>query len=80
MAISNQALIRFPGSGSSVIGNTPFGMYDADSAFQKDAYSAMIWAARRLGYPSVAIEMIDIQFYAAFEEAVNVYNAKVNRV
>lgn len=79
MAISNQALIRWPGSGSTVPGNTPFGMYDNDPLFQKEAYAAMIWAARRLGYPSVAIEMIDIQFYAAFEEAVNVYNAQVNQ-
>lgn len=39
----------------------------------------MIWAARRLGYPSVAIEMTDVNFYAAFEEACNVYNAKVNQ-
>lgn len=78
MAIRDQAVIRFPGSGSAVVGNTAFHMYDNDPAFQLDCYSSMIWAARRLGYPSVAIELIDIQFYAAFEEAVNVYNGKVN--
>jgi len=78
MAVSNQALIRFPGSGSPVPGNTAFHNYDGDVAFQVDCYNAMIWAARRLGYPSVAIEMIDIQFYTAYEEAVNVYNGKVN--
>lgn len=78
MAISNQDLIRFPGSGSAVSGSTPFGIYDTDPVFQREAYSAMLWAAKRLGWPTVAIEMIDIQFYAAFEEAVNVYNAKVN--
>jgi len=78
MAISNQDIIRWPGSGSFVSGSTPFGMYDTDPIFQRDCYSSMVWAARRLGYPSVAIEMIDIQFYAAFEEAVNVYNGKVN--
>jgi hypothetical protein len=78
MAISNQDRIRFPGSGSQVAGNTPFGSYDSDAQFQKDCYNAMIWGARRLGYPSVAIEMVDINFYAAFEEACNVYNAKVN--
>lgn len=78
MAVSNQDRIRFPGSGSLVPGNTPFGQYDLDPVFCKDCYSAMIWAARRLGYPSVAIEMVDINFYAAFEEACNVYNAKVN--
>ena len=79
MAISNQDLIRFPGSGSAVAGRTPFGTYDSDTLFQREAYNAMIWAARRLGYPTVAIEMIDIQFYAAFEEAANVYNAQVNQ-
>lgn len=78
MAISNQDIIRWPGSGSFVSGSTPFGMYDSDQQFQRDCYNSMVWAARRLGYPSVAIEMIDIQFYAAFEEAVNVYNGKVN--
>ncbi len=78
MAIKDQAIIRFPGSGSAVAGNTAFHMYDNDVAFQVDCFNSMIWAARRLGYPSVAIELIDIQFYAAFEEAVNVYNGKVN--
>ena len=78
MAISNQEIIRFPGSGSPVPGNTAFHTYDHDTAFVLDCYNSMIWAARRLGYPSVAIEMKDIQFYAAYEEAVNVYNAKVN--
>lgn len=78
MAVSNQERFRFPGSGSQVAGNTCFGTYDADTLFQADCYASMIWAARRLGYPSVAIEMIDIQFYAAFEEACNVYNAKIN--
>ena len=78
MAVSNQEIFRFPGSGSAVQGNTAFHTYDNDIAFQIDCYNAMIWAARRLGFPTVAIELIDIQFYAAFEEAVNEYNAKVN--
>jgi hypothetical protein len=78
MAISNQDLIRWPGSGSAVYGNTPFAMYDSDPQFQRDCYSSAGWAAKRLGWPTVSIEMIDVQFYAAFEEAVNVYNAKIN--
>ena len=78
MAVNPQSRIRFPGSGSQVSGSTPFGIYDTDPAFQRECYGAMLWAAKRLGWPSVAIEMIDIQFYAAFEEAVNVYNGKVN--
>lgn len=78
MAVSNQELIRFPGSGSPVPGLTAYHTYDNDAAFVADCYASMIWAAHRLGYPSVAIEMKDTQFYMAFEEAVNVYNAKVN--
>ena len=59
-------------------GQTPFGTYDNDPKFVADANSAMLWAARRLGYPVVDIELMPENFYAAFEEAVNVYNGKVN--
>lgn len=76
--VIDQDRIRFPGSGSMVSGSTPFGIYDSDVVFQKDAYSAMVWAAYHLGYPVVDIEMLDVNFYAAYEEAVNVYNGKVN--
>jgi len=78
MAVSDQNRVRFPGSGSSVSGSTAFGAYDSDPMFQADCYASMIWASRRLGYPIVDIEMIDINFYSAFEEATNVYNAKIN--
>lgn len=70
--------IRWPGSGSSVIGRTPFGFYDTDLVFQQEAESAAKWAAFRLGYPIVDIEMIDVNFYACFEEAVNEYGRQVN--
>jgi hypothetical protein len=79
MATIDQDRVRFPGSGSQVQGNTPYGFYDSDPQFLKDAYSGMIWASRRLGYPIVDIEMIDIDFYAAYEEAVNEYGSIVNQ-
>lgn len=78
MATSNQDYIRWPGSGSAVPGNTPFGTYDADPTFVKDCENAAKWAAFRLGYPVTAVELTSANFYAAFEEAVNVYNSKVN--
>lgn len=71
--------VRWPGSGSSVVGRTPFGFYDADIAFQIEAPKAAQYAALRLGYPIVDIEMIDVDFYACFEEAVNEYGAQVNQ-
>jgi hypothetical protein len=53
-----------------VKGNTPFGKYDDEKAFLTDCNASMLWAARKLGYPIVDIELEDIQFYACFEEAV----------
>lgn len=75
----DQDRVRWPGSGSSVVGRTPFGLYESDPVFQADAQSAAIWAAYRLGYPVIDIEMLDVNFYAAFEEAVNEYSAQVNQ-
>lgn len=78
MDLKDQDTIRFPGSGSPVAGRTAYGTYDNDQMFVADCYASMIWAAHRLGYPIVDIELTDVNFYMAYEEAVNVYNAKVN--
>jgi len=78
----DQDRVRWPGSGSAITsgsGLTPFGFFEADSAFQIDAPSAAKWAATRLGYPITDIEMIDLNFYACFEEAVYEYSAQVNQ-
>lgn len=52
---------------------TPFGFYDNDSDFKSDADKVTNFCARRLGYPIENVELQDIQFWAAFEEAVTVY-------
>jgi hypothetical protein len=67
----------YPGSSSFVTGSTPFGFYDSDSTFRTDADKVVTWCARRLGYPIENIELQDIQFYAAFEEAVTTYGNEV---
>lgn len=54
-------------------GMTPFGFYDNDIDFQKDADLVVKYCARRLGYPIIDIELQDINFYAAFEEAITAY-------
>jgi hypothetical protein len=71
--------IYFDGTGRTVESNTPFGLYDKEEEFQKDCTTSMIWCARKLGYPVVEIELSDLQFYAAFEEAVNIYNSLKRR-
>lgn len=72
--------VRWPGSGSAVVGKTPFGFYDSDYLFQSDAQAAAIWAAFRLGYPVTDVELLDVNFYSAYEEAVNEYAAQVNQM
>ena len=71
--------IRWEGKTSSPVGKTPFGFFDGDVQFTSFAPRAADWAAKRLGYPIVDVEMIDIQFYACFEEAVTEYSAQVNQ-
>ncbi len=63
----------WPGSSSFSPGDTPFGFYDADSSFQTEADKFAKFSAQRLGYPIVDIELQDIQFYTALEEAVTTY-------
>lgn len=79
MSTLDQDRVRFAGSGSLVKGNTPYGFYDTDPHFCRDCYSGMIWASRRLGYPVVDIELVDIDFYAAYEESVNEYGSIINQ-
>jgi len=67
----------YTGSTFFTTGSTPFGFYDADSTFRTDADKVVKWCAQRLGYPIENIELQDIQFYAAFEEAVTIYGNEV---
>jgi len=61
------------GSSSFSPGDTPFGFYDNDLQFQLDIDRFAKFAAQRLGYPLVDIELQDINFYTAFEEAITTY-------
>lgn len=63
----------YPGSSSFAVGKTPFGFYDTDIQFQSDADKFTTFASRRLGYPIVEVELQDLNFYAAFEEAITTY-------
>jgi len=69
----------WPGSGSAVSGNTPFGFYDTDSAFQTEAPKFATWCAQRLGYPLMNVELQDKQFYACLEESISEYSAQINQ-
>ena len=67
-------------SGSFISGSsTPFGIYDSDSEFVKDAPKTATWVAKRLGYPIINIELDNEQIFACFEESVSEYSAQVNQ-
>tara|TARA_Y100000592_G_scaffold35686_1_gene56646 strand:+ start:671 stop:1819 length:1149 start_codon:yes stop_codon:yes gene_type:complete len=61
------------GSSSFQPGQTPFGFYDYQEAFQIDADRVSKFCANRMGYPLVDIELQSGSFYTAFEEAITIY-------
>jgi hypothetical protein len=65
------------GSSTFTPGETPFGFYDNDLQFQADIDKFAVFASRRLGYPIVEIELQDLNFYAAFEEAITTYGNEI---
>ena len=54
-------------------GLTPFGFYDDEAQFQTDAVKVAKFCAQRLGYPLTDVELQDMSFFTAFEEAVTTY-------
>lgn len=77
MATNYQNISIWPGSSSFFPGMTPFGFYDYDFTFQQDADKIAQFCATRLGYPVMEVELQDIHFYAAFEEAVTTYGNQI---
>jgi hypothetical protein len=63
----------YPGSSSFFPGDTPFGFYDYDYQFQVDADKVAKFCAQRLGWPIENVELQDVNFYTAFEQAVTTY-------
>ena len=70
----------WPGSSSFSVGSTPFGYFDAETKFQTDITSFAKFAAQTLGYPVMDVELVDINFYTAYEAAVIEYSNQVNQI
>tara|TARA_R100000008_G_C3586575_1_gene172883 strand:- start:714 stop:1859 length:1146 start_codon:yes stop_codon:yes gene_type:complete len=64
---------------NDISGSTPFGIYDTDTEYQTEGPKVASWCAKRMGYPIVDVELVDLNFYACFEEAVSEYSAQVNQ-
>ena len=71
------------GTSTFSTGSTPYGFYDTDTDFSGSGAHSVDrfadWAAKRLGYPIVAVEMQSGSFYACYEEAITEYSAQVNQ-
>lgn len=65
------------GSSSFSPGATPFGFYDNDLLFQKDADRVARFCAIRLGWPLLDVELQSGSFYTCFEEAVTEYGNQI---
>ena len=72
-------------SGTSIFssGQTPYGFYDSDSQFSGSGAHSVDrfsdWAAKRLGYPIIDVELQSGSFYACYEESITEYSAQVNQ-
>lgn len=67
---------------TTVKGSTPFGYFDNDTEFVRDAKNSTVFVAQRLGITSgvgagLFLNLSDISVYAAFEESVLTYGNMV---
>ena len=71
----------WPGSGSAVSGNTPFGFYDDDSTFQTEAPKFATWAAKRLGFPIMSVELQDSSFILVWKSLLlNIVHKSISSI
>jgi len=78
MADKFQYLYQDPVNASSIVGDTPYGIYDADNSFVSESFQAVKWIAKRLGHPVMQIEFGSGSLYACFEESISEYSLHIN--
>ena len=54
---------------------TPFGLYDSDISFQRDADSMVTYVKRKLGEDWLAVELTKKEIWTCLEEATKLFNA-----
>ena len=67
-----------PSLPSEVVGNTPYGIYDADTTFVSESLQVVKYVARKLGHPVMQLEFSSGSIYACLEEAVSEYSQQIN--
>lgn len=54
---------------------TPFGLYDSDISYQRDADSMINYVKRKLGEDFLSVELTKKEIWTCFEEATKLFNA-----
>ena len=57
---------------------TPFGIFDSEENFQKDADSIVLYVKRKLGDDILSVELTKKQIWACFEESAMEYGTLIN--
>ena len=58
---------------------TPFGFFDADSAYQTEADAMVTFVKRKLGDDILSVELTKKQIWACFEESFCEYGSIINQ-
>ena len=64
---------------SEITNPTPFGFYDQEDDFIKEADNMVVFAKRKMGDDILSVELTKKQIFGAFEEAVLEYSSIVNQ-
>ena len=67
-----------PTISTSADGDTPFGLYDADTTFISESVEVCKYVARKMGHPVMQLEIPSSSIYACFEEATSDYSTYIN--
>ena len=65
---------------STTINPTPFGFFDAESAFQTEADSMVLFVKRKLGDDVLSVELTKKEIWACFEEACCEYSRLIHEM
>ena len=64
---------------TATVNPTPFGFFDADTAFQTEADNVVVFVKRMLGDDVLSVELTKKQIWACFEESMLEYSSIVNQ-
>jgi len=74
----SQYIYSDPTISTSAKGDTPYGIYDNDTAFVSESVDMAKYVSRKLGHPVMQLEFNSSSIYACFEEAISDYSQYIN--